>query len=103
MDRLLRSLLSQYIRRGSMTFTTADGTTFSCGDGSGVPVAVRFLTRNAEWRLLMNPELALGEIYMDGDFVVEQGTIADVLAIVTDQPAALPGWAKTQWWLRYLI
>jgi cyclopropane-fatty-acyl-phospholipid synthase len=103
MNRLLRSLLSQYIRRGSITFTTADGTKFSCGDGSGNPVAARFLTRHAEWRLLMNPELALGEIYMDGDFVVEQGTIADVLAIATGQPAAVPGWAKTQWWLRYLV
>src|ERR1700760_4047458 len=103
MHPLLRSLFSQFIRRGSITFTTADGTKFSCGDGSGPPVAVRFLTRHAQWRLLINPELALGEIYMDGDFVVEQATIADVLAIATDQPAALPGWAKTQWWLRYLI
>jgi cyclopropane-fatty-acyl-phospholipid synthase len=103
MDRLLRSLLRRYIRRGSITFTTADGTKFSCGDGSGTPLAVRFMTRRAQRRLLGNPELALGEIYMDGDFIVEQGTIADVLAIVTDQPTLLPGWAKTQWWLRYLV
>jgi cyclopropane-fatty-acyl-phospholipid synthase len=103
MDRLLRSLLTQFVRRGSITFTTADGTTFHCGDGSGTPVAVRFLTRTAERRVLTNPELALGEIYMDGDFVVEQGSIAEVLAVLMDQPAVLPGWAKTQWWLRYLV
>jgi len=103
MDRLLRSLLTQFVRRGSITFTTADGTTFHCGDGSGTPVAVRFLTRTAERRVLTNPELALGEIYMDGDFVVKQGSIAEVLAVLMDQPAVLPGWAKTQWWLRYLV
>jgi cyclopropane-fatty-acyl-phospholipid synthase len=103
MNRLLRSLLSQFIRRGSITFTTADGTKFSCGDGSGMMVAVRLMSHRAERRLLRNPELTLGEIYMDGDFVVEQGTIADVLAIVTDQPAVLPDWAKPQWWLRYLL
>ena len=84
MDRLLRSLLSQFIRRGSITFTTANGTTFHCGDGSGTPVAVRFLTRDAQRRVLMNPELALGEIYMDGDFVVERGSIADLLALAMD-------------------
>jgi len=50
----------------------------------------------------MNPELALGELYMDGSLVVERGSIADLLAIVMDQPDVLPRWAKAQWWLRYL-
>ncbi|MGJ4947032.1 class I SAM-dependent methyltransferase [Bradyrhizobium sp. HKCCYLS20291] len=103
MDRLLRRLLDHFICRGSISFTTADGATFRCGDGTGVPVAVRFLTREAERRILTNPELALGEIYMDGSFVVEQGSIADFLAIIMSQPAALPDWAKPQWCLRYLI
>jgi cyclopropane-fatty-acyl-phospholipid synthase len=103
MDRLLRFFLGQFIRRGAMTFTTATGMTFSCGDGTGRPVAVRFLTSAAERRILLDPELALGEIYMDGTFVVEDGSIADVLAIVLDQPDFLPRWAKLQWWLRYLV
>ncbi|WP_316232111.1 cyclopropane-fatty-acyl-phospholipid synthase family protein [Bradyrhizobium sp. SZCCHNR1051] len=102
MDRLLRSLLSSFICRGSISFTTASGMTFSCGDGTGVPVAARFLTHEAERRLLANPELALGEIYMDGSFVVERGSIADLLSIVMSQPAVVPDWAKPQWWLRYL-
>ena len=34
---------------------------------------MRFLTTDAERRVLLNPELALGEVYMDGSFVVEQG------------------------------
>jgi cyclopropane-fatty-acyl-phospholipid synthase len=60
------------------------------------------LTANAERRILINPELALGEIYMDGLFVVENGSIADALVILMDQPEILPRWAKPQWWLRYL-
>jgi cyclopropane-fatty-acyl-phospholipid synthase len=103
MDRLLRGLLSQFIRRGSISFTTVSGTTFNCGDGASPPVALRFLTRAAQRRLLTNPELALGELLMDGDLVVEQGSIADLLAIVMDQPTMLPRWAKAQWWLRYLV
>jgi cyclopropane-fatty-acyl-phospholipid synthase len=102
MDRLLRYALKQYIRRGAITFTTARGMVFTCGDGSGVPTAVRFTSAQAQRRILLNPELALGEAYMDGSFVVEQGSIADVLAIVMDQPDVVPPWARPQWWLRYL-
>src|SRR3978361_1592043 len=103
MDRLLRYFLQQFIRRGTMTFTTASGAKFSCGDGTGEPVSVRFLTTDAERRVLLNPELALGEVYMEGNFLVENGTIADALAILLDQPEMLPRWARLQWWLRYLV
>jgi cyclopropane-fatty-acyl-phospholipid synthase len=103
MDRLLRYFLNQFIRRGAMTFTTASGAKFSCGDGTGEPVSVRFMTTDAERRILLDPELGLGEVYMDGTFVVENGSIADVLAILLDQPEMLPRWAKLQWWLRYLV
>ena len=103
MDRLLRYFLKQFIRRGSMTFTTASGAKFTCGDGTGEPVSARFLTTDGERRVLLNPELALGELYMEGTFVVERGSIADVLAILLDQPEILPRWAKLQWWLRYLV
>jgi cyclopropane-fatty-acyl-phospholipid synthase len=94
MDCLLRLFLSRFIRRGSITFTTANGTRFTCGDGTGIPLAARFLTRRTQIRILLNPELALGEAFMDGSFVVEQGSIADVLAVLMDQPDVLPDWAK---------
>ena len=102
MDRLLRYFLQQFIRRGAITFTTANGEKFTCGDGTGPHVFVRFLTADAERRVLRNPELALGEIYMDGNFVVENGSIADALSVLMDQPQALPRWAKPYWRLRYL-
>jgi cyclopropane-fatty-acyl-phospholipid synthase len=103
MDRLLRYFLRQFIRRGAITITTASGAKFSCGDGMGKPTSVRFLTTEAERRVLLNPELALGEVYMEGNFVVEDGSIADALAILLGQPEILPHWAKLQWWLRYLV
>jgi cyclopropane-fatty-acyl-phospholipid synthase len=102
MDRLLRSVLTKFVRRGSMVFTTASGAKFTCGDGTGEPVHVRFVTPEAERRIMLHPELALGEAYMDGTFLVEQGTIADALAILMDQPKALPRWAKIRWCARYL-
>src|SRR6516165_3134239 len=85
MDRLLRRLLTKFVRRGTMPFTTADGETFTCGDGTGEPVHARFLAADAERRVLLNPELALGEIYMEGQFVIEKGTMADALFAETAQ------------------
>jgi cyclopropane-fatty-acyl-phospholipid synthase len=103
MDRLLRYFLGQFLRRGTMIFTTASGAQFTCGDGTGRPVSVRFVDPATERRILLNPELYLGEAYMDGTFVVEDGSIADALAILLDQPEMVPRWARLQWWLRYLI
>ncbi len=102
MDRLLCTFLSKFIRRGSMIVTAASGARFTFGDGTGTPVAVRFVTTDAQRRVLLNPELGLGEAYMNGEFAVETGTIADALAILLDQPDVLPQWAQPQWHLRYL-
>src|ERR1700736_6158664 len=94
MDRLLRYFLKQFVRRGAMTVTTASGMKFSCGDGTGEPVAARFASAEAERRILLNPELALGEVYMEGDLVVEHGSIAATLAILMNQPEMLPAWGR---------
>ena len=104
MDRLLRALLERLIQFGSLRVTTAGGRSMTFGDGSGTPVAIRFATRAAERDVLLDPELKFGEAYMDGDLVVEQGSIADVLALVLGQrrdgrPA---GWGRPQWLARYL-
>jgi len=102
MDRLLQFLLRTFLRKGTFKLTTSRGTRFTFGDGSGKPVAVRFTSRAAEWGILTDPELKLGEAYMDGTFVVEEGTIADVLALALGQNSELPQWARPQWMLRYI-
>ncbi len=102
MDRLLQFLLKTFIRRGTFRVTTSRGTVFTFGDGTGQPVSVRFASRGAEWGILLDPELKFGESYMDGTFVVEEGTIADVLAIALGQKSEVPHWARPQGWLRYL-
>jgi cyclopropane-fatty-acyl-phospholipid synthase len=103
MDRLLRFFLDRFIRRGSITFVTASGSTFTCGDGTGKAVRVRLTTKEAERQLLLDPEMSFGEAYTDGTMLVERGSLADVMAIVLDQPDMAPRWAKLRWWLRYLV
>ena len=79
MDRLLRAVCRRLIGTGNLRVTTASGLAFNCGDGAGTPVAIRFASRGAEWRVLLDPELRLGEAYMDGGLVVGQGSIAEFL------------------------
>lgn len=102
MDRLLQVLFKAFFRRGNFQLTTSRGTTFTFGDGTGVPVAVRLTSRAAEWALLLDPELKLGELYMDGNFVIERGSIADMLAIALSQDAEAPSWSRPQWLLRFI-
>jgi len=102
MERLLQVLLNAFIRRGTFKLTTSRGKTFTFGDGTGAPVSVRLTTRAAELGIVFDPELKFGEAYMDGTLVVEQGTIADLLAIVLGQGIEAPNWARPQWLLRYV-
>lgn len=103
MSSLLKSALRRFFRFGSITFITAAGDSFTCGDGTGTPVTVRFTTTSAQRRLLLDPEMAFGEIYMDGELVIEQGSITDVLAVALAQPYDLPRLAKLLHWQRYLV
>jgi cyclopropane-fatty-acyl-phospholipid synthase len=104
MDWLLRSILSAFIRHGTFRLTTARGATFVFGDGTGKPLAVRITTLGAELAILLDPELGLGETYMDGTFVVEEGTLAEVLELLLsqDRSGKAPYWARPQWLLRYI-
>ena len=104
MDRLLGLLLRRFVRRGTLRIATANGMVFSFGDGTGRPVAIRFMTAAAQRGVILDPELRLGEAYMDGTLRVEEGTIADLLALVLGQSSdgAPPDWARIQWMVRYI-
>ena len=104
MGRLLLLLLRRFLRRGCFAITTAAGSTYNFGDGSGPPVAVRFTTSKALRTVLLDPELKLGEAYMDGTMIVERGTVADVLAVLMRQDyGGAPKWALPPQLLRYLF
>ncbi len=102
LEFLLQFFLGRFIRTGSITFTTSNGRSFTCGDGTGEPVAARFVSAAAERRFLLDPELAFGEIYTDGLFVMEKGSIADLLAIGMAQPYVMPRWVKLIDLVRYV-
>lgn len=102
MDRLLRFFLQTFVRRGSLAVTLAGGNHFTCGDGTGKAICLRFVTSAAQRHMLLDPEMALGECLMDGTLVVENATITELLELVMDQPSFAPAWAKPLQTLRFL-
>jgi cyclopropane-fatty-acyl-phospholipid synthase len=94
MDWLLRALIARMIRRGTFRLTTAGGTILTFGDGTGPAIAARFTSRRAELAVLLEPELKVGEAYMTGTLVMEEGSIADLLelAMGSDYGRALHWW-----------
>ncbi|MBB3563135.1 cyclopropane-fatty-acyl-phospholipid synthase [Rhizobium sp. BK512] len=65
-----------------MTLTLANGETHTIGDGTGEPVAARLADQEAEDAIRRDPTLKLGEMYMEGRFILEHGNIYDFLALV---------------------
>src|SRR5580700_6799870 len=100
MNWLLRVALVG-VRRGNLRVISANKLSFAFGDGTGAPVVVRFVRTATQWAVLLDPDLRLGEAYMDGDFVVEAGSIAEFLDLVMQEGAVWPRWAVPIAALRY--
>lgn len=80
--RLLIGLLDRLIERGSLTLVDAEGELHRFGDG-GPPRAILHISDPKVYAgLLLNPELKLGEAYMDGTLFFEESTVRDLMHIV---------------------
>ena len=105
MGWLLQLVLKRFIVVGNLRVILPSGRVIACGDGTGTPVAIQFTSGVSLCAVLLNPELKFGEAYMDGDIVVEEGTIAEVLGTVLGQPAAVTPryWLRVGWLVRYAL
>ncbi|MCP4317597.1 MAG: class I SAM-dependent methyltransferase [Hyphomicrobiales bacterium] len=52
------------------------------GDGSGAPIHMRIKSKAAQRAIVIDPSLKIGECYMDGDLVFEDGDIYKLLELV---------------------
>ena len=82
LDHILRRSIGRIVHKGSLTLIAPSGQRTSFGDGTGEPVTVRLTDKRAVLTLLTDPDMRLGELYMDGRFVVEQGSIYDFVYLM---------------------
>jgi cyclopropane-fatty-acyl-phospholipid synthase len=75
-------MIGKIIRKGSLKLILASGETHVFGDGSEETIVVRITDAEAEQAIARDPALRLGEMFMEGRFIVEQGNIFDFLSLV---------------------
>lgn len=79
---LIAGMLQRLIHHGRLVVIDARGHTHDfAGPQPGPSATIRLTDKRIELALLLHPELALGEGYMDGRIVVEEGSIYDVIEI----------------------
>ena len=71
----LELVLRRIIAKGDLAVIDADGQQHVFGDGSGPPVVIRFTDKATERAIALNPQLAVGEAYMDGRLLIETGDL----------------------------
>jgi cyclopropane-fatty-acyl-phospholipid synthase len=77
-DRTLRHI----VKTGALHVTDPLGLLHTYGDGSGEAVRMTIKTDAAARRIALDPDLHLGECYMDGSLVLDQGTPYDLMALL---------------------
>jgi cyclopropane-fatty-acyl-phospholipid synthase len=81
-EKLLSLAFTRSVKRGTLEMTTASGRRFTFGNGQEPKVSIRFADIPAQMALCLHPELKLGELFMDGRLLIEQGSIYDLLQLL---------------------
>lgn len=104
LQHLLVRNLKRLVREGNITLHLPDHSTVCLGDGKGRPVSVRLAHSGIVSRLIVNPELALGEGYMNGEITIDGDDLHGFLEVlVRNVKTQLPvGWMRAIKTLRLL-
>lgn len=76
---MLNAMIGQTVRRGSLILVDACGRRCVHGDGTPPCAVMRIVDPTYYSRIVLNPELAVGEAYMDGALIFEEGSVRDLL------------------------
>lgn len=80
---MLVSLLRSIIHTGQVSLALGDGPPTRIGSpGTGPEICIRLVGRLTPLRLALNPDMALGEAYMDGRLIIEHGTLDDLFELI---------------------
>jgi cyclopropane-fatty-acyl-phospholipid synthase len=80
-EQLLLRLLRRGLKVGRLHLTLPDGTAHVFGPGGAPQVAVRLSGRDTVRRLVLAPELALGETYMDEQLTIDGDDLQAMLTL----------------------
>jgi len=78
----LQSFLQKTVREGDLTLRLPGDRALRLGDGSGPPLVARITSPMWAARIAAKPGLGVGEAYVEGGLVLEQGGIADFIDLI---------------------
>jgi len=78
---LFPAVLKLIVQTGSLRLIDGAGRIHDYGNGTPPRCTVRLGARRLDYTLVLNPELSIGEAYMDGLLTIEEGTLFDFLEI----------------------
>jgi cyclopropane-fatty-acyl-phospholipid synthase len=78
---LFPAVLKSIVRTGSLRLIDGAGRMHEYGDGTPPHCTVRLGARRLDYTLALNPEMSIGEAYMDGLLIIEEGTLFNLLEI----------------------
>ncbi|MEX1660098.1 cyclopropane-fatty-acyl-phospholipid synthase family protein [uncultured Thioclava sp.] len=81
-DALLDRMLRHLIRVGTLQLTYHNGDLRRYGDGTGIPIKLTITSPDIVKKIVLKPDLGVGEGYMDGDYTIEQDDLRGFLALV---------------------
>jgi cyclopropane-fatty-acyl-phospholipid synthase len=96
LQNLLVRNLRVLLREGNIRLHLPDQSIVFLGDGNGRLVSVRLTHPRIISRLILNPELALGEGYMNAEIVIDDDDLHGLLEIVVRNFKA----GRPVWWMR---
>lgn len=97
MRTLLASVFKRIVKSGHLVVVDSAGRAQSFGDPSASPVTMRLHDWRVPFDLASNPQLKLGEAYMDGRISFEGGTISDFLDLIARNIATGFGGGHLEW------
>jgi cyclopropane-fatty-acyl-phospholipid synthase len=80
---LIGKMIDKLLAKGSITLIEPGREPRTYGPGGGKDLTIRLKDRKVVFDIVKNPRLGLGESYMDGRLTVENGTILDLLELIT--------------------
>jgi len=79
---LIGTLVDKLLTKGSITLLRPAKAPQTFGPGGGKHLTIRFTDKKVAFDILRNPRLGVGEAYMDGRLLIEDGTILDLLELI---------------------
>ncbi|MEM9432582.1 MAG: cyclopropane-fatty-acyl-phospholipid synthase family protein [Pseudomonadota bacterium] len=94
--KIFENMARRLLRKGNLLLRMPNGDQIRLGDGSGPRVSATLSDPSLPRKFLLNPELALGEAYMDGSLTIEDDNVHGFLKLViaNHEDGNLPGVQK---------